>query len=78
MVDDKRIKAIKDVLKVQLQPGNWDYDPYMHGMTNGMILCLSILEDKHPNFKEAPKEWKACSSNVVPAVLAVEPPENQD
>lgn len=72
MVDDARIKALKDVLKVQLTPGNWDYDPYMHGMTNGIILCLSILEDTHPQFKEAPDKWKACDSNVIPAVLAVE------
>ena len=28
-----------------------------HGMANGMILMMAILEDKEPVYLSAPKEW---------------------
>lgn len=64
-VTDSAINAIKDVLEVQLQSGNWNFDPYMHGMTNGLILALALIEDKEPEFKEAPERWLCdeCPSN---------------
>ena len=51
------IEHIDDVLKIQCSDGNWNYDPYMFGMANGMILIKSIVTGKHPKFLNAPKKW---------------------
>jgi len=53
----KRIDKVRSILKIQCSDGNWNYDPYMHGMANGMILMMAILEDKEPVYLSAPKEW---------------------
>jgi len=51
------IEAIKDLVRVQGNDGNWNYDNYMLGMYNGMELCLSILEQREPIFKSKPEVW---------------------
>lgn len=53
----KEIEALRELVKIQTDHGNWNYDPYMHGMANGLILALATLEDKEPKFLSAPKEW---------------------
>ena len=58
----KDIKAgvsnLKDVLKVQCSNGNWNYDNYMHGLANGLILALSLVNnDDDPKFLNAPEKW---------------------
>ena len=52
-------EKLDDLIKIQCSDGNWNYDPYMHGMANGMILARSIIqgEEKEPEYLEAPKEW---------------------
>ena len=37
--------------------GTWDYDPYFHGMFNGMALIIAVMEDKEPEYKDAPEQW---------------------
>ena len=49
------IRAITDVRKVQTLPGNWDYNSYMHGMANGLILAESFFRScARPEFLDAP------------------------
>ncbi len=57
------IKSLKDLLEVQGRDGNWNYDPYMHGMYNGMVLGLSLLEGKDPEYRDAPTEWISKEEN---------------
>jgi hypothetical protein len=45
------------VVDVQSQNGNWNFDPYMHGMLNGMILIQAIIHDVEPEYADAPEEW---------------------
>lgn len=52
------IEKMKEMLEVQGQSGNWDYDEYMFGMYNGMELMLSIAEKRDPTYKERPSHWK--------------------
>ena len=54
---EERLEKLKEMTGVQCSNGNWNYDPYMHGMANGMIFCLSLMEDKDPEFLEAPEVW---------------------
>ena len=54
---NKRIDKLEDITKVQCLDGNWNYDSYMHGMANGLILAKSILEDKDPIYLDPPLKW---------------------
>lgn len=56
-VINKRIKDLNDITQIQLSDGNWNYDEYMHGLANGMILSLATILDKEPKFKTAPEKW---------------------
>lgn len=51
------LEKLKELTATQCSPGNWDFDPYMHGMANGMILAVAILEDAEPEYLEAPETW---------------------
>ncbi len=52
-----KIEQLKEITAMQCSDGNWNYDPYMHGMANGMIMALSMMEGKEPEFLDAPDEW---------------------
>lgn len=54
---ESSIRTLRDLVAVQCSDGNWDYDPYMHGMANGMILALSLFDNKPPEYLEAPAKW---------------------
>ncbi len=53
----ENLEKLKEMLKVQGVDGNWNYDPYMHGMYNGIVFSIALLEDKEPKYRDAPKEW---------------------
>lgn len=53
----KRLKDLREMIKIQGDNGNWNFDPYMHGMYNGMEFALSLMENREPEFREAPKRW---------------------
>jgi len=53
------IKKLDDIIAVQTMNGNWNYDAYMHGMANGLIMARSCMTGEDPQFLEAPKEWLA-------------------
>ena len=50
-------KETSNVVDIQAQDGNWNFDPYMHGMLNGMKLIQSIIHDVEPEYVDAPKQW---------------------
>lgn len=53
-----RIASLKETVEHQCQPGNWNYDQYMHGFANGLILALAIMEGReYADMKDAPEEW---------------------
>lgn len=57
MSEQDRVEILKEMIKTQCSDGNYNYDPYMYGMANGMIFALSLFDDKEPDYLEAPKEW---------------------
>lgn len=58
---EEAIKALKDIIDIQCSDGNYNHDPYMHGMTNGLLLANGIIKDIEPKFVEAPNYWKPIS-----------------
>lgn len=53
----KRREDVGDIIKVQCGDGNWNYDAYMLGMANGMLLVQSIVYGGKYEPLDAPKEW---------------------
>ena len=51
------VSKLEDLIKIQMQSGNWDYSPYQHGMANGLILAKSVFTNKDPEFLDQPKKW---------------------
>ena len=51
------IEILKELLEVQCQDGIWNQNPYMHGLANGLICAIAVMEDKAPEYLEAPEEW---------------------
>lgn len=49
--------ALKDLANIQGQNGNWNYDPYMFGLYNGLELAIATMENREPDYKDAPKIW---------------------
>jgi hypothetical protein len=53
----KPLVKLKEMLEVQGRNGTWNFDPYFHGMYNGMEVMLAVLEGREPVFREAPTNW---------------------
>ena len=50
----ERVRRMRDV---QGWDGNWNCDPYMHGLFNGLEFALSLIEVREPKFRDAPEKW---------------------
>lgn len=48
-----------ELLRIQGNDGNWNYDQYMHGMYNGMECVIATLEGRVANYKDAPTQFIA-------------------
>ena len=51
------ITALRDMKNLQCGNGIYNYDPYMLGMANGLILALSMFTGETPEYLDAPEEW---------------------
>lgn len=51
------VQKLQEVKDIHCSEGNWNCNPYMHGMANGIILALAILENKEPVYLEAPEAY---------------------
>ncbi len=61
---EDRIKKLKEMINVQGRDGNWDSDHYMHGMYNGMVFALSMMDGTEPVYRDAPPKWRRASENI--------------
>ena len=51
------VVKLKEMLEVQGRDGTWNYDPYFHGMYNGMEVMLAVLENRELVLRGAPEKW---------------------
>ena len=47
---EHHLKCSKEMLDIQGQKGNYDYDEYMLGLYNGMEYIIALFETREPNF----------------------------
>jgi hypothetical protein len=59
MAKKSKIQSLRELAQIQGSHGNWNHDPYMLGLYNGLELGLSIMEKREPYYKEAPEKWIA-------------------
>ena len=68
---DHRSRQLSDetrkIVDIQVSPGNWNYDAYMHGMANGMLLMQSMIDGAEYAPLDAPDEWLA-DREVTPSI----------
>lgn len=51
------VESVRQMRNVQGMDGNWNFDPYMHGLFNGIEFSLSLIEVREPKFRDAPEKW---------------------
>lgn len=47
---EHHLKCSREMLDIQGQKGNYDYDEYMLGLYNGMEYIIALFETREPNF----------------------------
>ena len=63
-------ERLEDLLKIQCGHGNYDYDEYMFGMANGMILAHALMTGEDPEYLDRPEEWLADVDTTIAPVSA--------
>lgn len=58
---DARANQLREMVKIQCQDGNWNYDSYMHGMANGLLLAMSAIDGSAFEGLSAPEQWLAAA-----------------
>ena len=53
------MNTLDEMIEIQGRHGNWNCNPYMHGMLNGMIYARSLLsgDEGEVQFRAAPETW---------------------
>jgi hypothetical protein len=64
------LKDLDDLIDLQSSNGNWNYNEYMMGLANGMILARHIMRDERGEvpYLTAPNVWlraRATSGQAV-------------
>lgn len=59
------VESFDDLLGTACSDGNWNANPYLHGMANGLILGKSVVTRVEPEFLEAPKTYLSDLSDLV-------------
>ena len=49
-----RITVLREIHKIQGKSGNWNFSPYGLGLYNGLELALAIVENRTPQYRDAP------------------------
>ena len=63
------LAAVREQIRVQGSNGNWNHDPYMLGMYNGLECAIATLEGRPPQYRKKPCDGFICD-RVKPGVKA--------
>ena len=48
---------LEQLIAVQTTNGNWNYNSYMMGLANGLIVARAVITDVEPVFLVPPEQW---------------------
>ena len=70
-VPRQNLENLRELVSLQCSNGNWNYDEYMFGLANGLMLGLSTIEASDYKPLSAPEKWlRDRKDKVVPEVCA--------
>lgn len=72
----RRLAKLREITAIQCSNGNWDYDAYMLGMANGMLLAIATMTDEDFAPLTAPDEWLKDRPRFVATVCDAPPEES--
>ena len=75
---EKQVADLRSVTQLSCRKGTYDYSPYFHGMANGLILALAILEDVDPKYLDPPKKWLCGTGTARPGLPSAEKTREKD
>lgn len=52
VVNPETLRKLREVHEIQGRDANWQANPYMRGLYNGLELAMAILEERDPKYKE--------------------------
>jgi len=56
---------LEAIVKTACSHGHFNYDEYMYGMTNGLILALAVMKGEEPMYLDRPETWLCESEETV-------------
>mgnify|MGYP001569342536 CR=1 FL=1 len=51
------VAELQEFIDVSCKDGNYNCNPYLHGMANGLIFAKSVVDGGEPKYMETPKTW---------------------
>lgn len=54
---EEGLHALELSLDIQLDDGNWNFNAYMHGFANALILARAFMIGEEPKFLPRPEQW---------------------
>lgn len=55
--ENKAVQDLERLVALASSDGHYNFDEYLYGMANGMILALAVLKDEEPQYLDRPSEW---------------------
>lgn len=52
-----RLRQLNNAMHIQGMMGNWNYDPYMFGMFNGIAFAQAVMSGIEPQYKNRPEKF---------------------
>lgn len=58
---EQRLETLRKLVEVQCGDGNWNFNAYMMGLANGLLLAEHIISGRDGDvcYKDTPREWLA-------------------
>ena len=53
----KEIEELEKLVATACEHGHYDFDEYMYGMANGLILALAAMKNEEPQYLDRPEQW---------------------
>lgn len=70
-----RKQKLEAAIEEMAQDGNWNHDPYMLGLYNGLVYAKALLENQTPIYKDIPENGFQINDPTIRARLLAEKQE---
>lgn len=60
------IEQLDECIKIQCSDGNYNYDEYMFGFANGLLLAEAIFKNQEPRYLNRPEKFLTKEDGCAP------------